>query len=568
MTLRRKVLLIFLFAFVVFCGVIGVEIFLSNKLSQNRLFDAVLTGQNSTWSKVREATYERMLFYAYDAKPGKPSIWRLRGRRSPVEAVRSGNPKKVRRAIFPLFEHLEKDNILDLMWVFDSSDKPLLIARTDNPNQVSKPNPDNASVVSESILEVVTTTRKSKTAQKQFVEDNGNIYATISFPIFANARVAGTVVYGRIINPLVEDLAINTKSEVFVFHSKNGFVFGTKPFLSRLAENRYRTDDYALLDSGENVFLANSLRFPIRTEKIQLIFMLDVTREYRKQQQYYLITIGFIILVAVILTTLTNVLLKRGFKPLDRAIDVLNALSKGDTSVDIENKGDDEVGKIASTVSSFRKSLIEREKVRSLFGKYIPEKIAEKVLQEEGGLQPQTTEATIFFVDLAGFTAMSEKLNPQEIVEVLNEYFSEIVTIIEQNNGVVTQFQGDAVLAIFNVPIEDDLHSLNAVNTAREIIKVVEEKTFCGRNLSCRIGITTGNVVAGNVGARDRLNYTVHGDIVNLAARLEQLNKEFKTDVLIAASTVAKIKDIKFKEIGTISVRGKEENVSVFTLYN
>ena len=263
-----------------------------------------------------------------------------------------------------------------------------------------------------------------------------------------------------------------------------------------------------------------------------------------------------------------GVLLKRGFKPLDRAIDVLNALSKGDTSVDIENKGDDEVGKIASTVSSFRKSLIEREKVRSLFGKYIPEKIAEKVLQEEGGLQPQTTEATIFFVDLAGFTAMSERLNPQEIVDVLNEYFSEIVTIIEQNNGVVTQFQGDAVLAIFNVPIEDDLHSLNAVNTAREIIKVVEEKTFCGRNLSCRIGITTGNVVAGNVGARDRLNYTVHGDIVNLAARLEQLNKEFKTDVLIAASTVAKIKDIKFKEIGTISVRGKEENVSVFTLYN
>ena len=169
MTLRRKVLLIFLFAFVVFCGVIGVEIILSNKLSQNRLFDAVLTGQNSTWRKVREATYERMLFYAYDAKPGKPSIWRLRGRRSPVEAVLSGNPKKVRRAIFPLFEHLEKDKILDLMWVFDSSDKPLLIAHNNNTNEGIKTNLDNTSSVSESILEVVTNTRNSKTAQKQFV---------------------------------------------------------------------------------------------------------------------------------------------------------------------------------------------------------------------------------------------------------------------------------------------------------------------------------------------------------------------------------------------------------------
>ena len=94
---------------------------------------------------------------------------------------------------------------------------------------------------------------------------------------------------------------------------------------------------------------------------------------------------------------------------------------------------------------------------------------------------------------------MSEQLNPQESVEGRSEYCSEIVTSIERNNGVVTQFQGDAVLAIFNVPREDELHSLNAVNTARGLIKVVEENTVCGRNLSCRIGITTGNVVDGNV---------------------------------------------------------------------
>ena len=156
----------------------------------------------------------------------------------------------------------------------------------------------------------------------------------------------------------------------------------------------------------------------------------------------------------------------------------------------------------------------------------------------------------------------------------MNEYFSEIVSIIEHHNGVITQFQGDAVLAIFNVPIEDEYHTLNAINTAREIIDVVSEKTFCGHQLSCRIGITTGDVVAGNVGAKDRLNYTVHGDIVNLAARLEQLNKEFSTNVLIAASTIERAKSFKperfssdyFDEIGNIQVRGKEEGVNVYTL--
>ena len=216
MTLRKKILLIFVVAFVVFCGVYAVELNLSNKLSQNRIFKAVLTGQTSTWRKVREAAYERMLFYAYDAKPGKPSVWRLRGRRSPVEAVLSGNPKKVRRAIMPLYENLAKDNILDVMWVFDSRDIPLLISASDNSSGGSETNNKVKNLVPDSILDLVSLTRRSRLAQKQFATANGDVYATISFPIFSNARVAGTVIYGRKINPLIEDLAVNTRSEVFV----------------------------------------------------------------------------------------------------------------------------------------------------------------------------------------------------------------------------------------------------------------------------------------------------------------------------------------------------------------
>ena len=159
MSLRKKVLLIFLAAFVVFCSVYGVEFFLSNGLSQNRLFKAVLTGQTSTWRKVREATYERMLFYAYDAKPGKPSVWRLRGRRSPVEAVLSGNPNKVRRAILPLYKNLAKDGILDVMWVFDSQDLPLLIVDKDYLSGNHRKKTKNKNLISNSIIELLIQTR-------------------------------------------------------------------------------------------------------------------------------------------------------------------------------------------------------------------------------------------------------------------------------------------------------------------------------------------------------------------------------------------------------------------------
>ena len=96
--------------------------------------------------------------------------------------------------------------------------------------------------------------------------------------------------------------------------------------------------------------------------------------------------------------------------------------------------------------------------------------------------------------------------------------------------------------------------------------RLVAQNKFCGQQLSCRIGITTGDVVAGNVGAQDRMNYTVHGDIVNLAARLEQLNKDYGTSILMASSTISKIQGIEVKELGNIQVRGKDDEVRIYTL--
>ena len=162
---------------------------------------------------------------------------------------------------------------------------------------------------------------------------------------------------------------------------------------------------------------------------------------------------------------------------------------------------------------------------------------------------------------------MSEKLDPAGIVSTLNEFFSDAVAVIEKHNGMVTQCQGDAILAVFNVPVQLNNHEAHAIETAREIVATVAGRTYAGQKLGCRIGINTGNLVAGAVGAEGRLNYTVHGDAVNIAARLESMNKEYGTNILVSETTMEAAPDAaKYREIGSLPIRGRETPVMVFTL--
>ena len=225
-----------------------------------------------------------------------------------------------------------------------------------------------------------------------------------------------------------------------------------------------------------------------------------------------------------------------------------------------------ELHEAAASFNEMVDGLREHRVIRDLFGKFVPERVAAAMLHSPSGLAPQSCEATILFVDLAGFTTLAESVGPARIVDILNAYFSELVTIIEAHDGIVTQFQGDAILAVFNVPRPVPGHPRRATDAAREIIEAVAGKTFAGQQLRCRIGISTGAVIAGNVGAAGRMNYTVHGDAVNLAARLEQLNKEHGTDVLIAESTVASIGETQFRRIGMVDVRGRSTPVTLYTL--
>jgi adenylate cyclase len=148
---------------------------------------------------------------------------------------------------------------------------------------------------------------------------------------------------------------------------------------------------------------------------------------------------------------------------------------------------------------------------------------------------------------------------------MLNEYFSAAVEIIEKNNGVVTQFQGDAMLVTFNLPVDDEFHADSAIRAALAIERLCSERKFAGIGLRARIGVATGAVTAGNVGSDSRISYTVHGDAVNLAARLEQLNKQFGSYLLIDEATVERLTlPIPIAFVDEVQIRGKGQYVRVY----
>ncbi len=216
-------------------------------------------------------------------------------------------------------------------------------------------------------------------------------------------------------------------------------------------------------------------------------------------------------------------------------------------------------------------SVIEGSAARDL-SRFVPEEVAQKVIQSEEGAttgKGEVAECSILFTDIEGFTAISESLPPEALIEALNRYFELVAKPIADNGGVISQFQGDAILATFNLPRQDAQHAASAVRAALQIQQVVDGIEFAdGVYFNTRVGINTGRVVGGLVGSGDRVGYTVHGDNVNLAARLEQLNKDYGTRIVVADSTREQIADnlFRFSELGETSVRGLNRPVKVFTV--
>lgn len=204
--------------------------------------------------------------------------------------------------------------------------------------------------------------------------------------------------------------------------------------------------------------------------------------------------------------------------------------------------------------------------ISQLFGRFVPKTVADSMISQEGVLEPVGREATVLIADVAEFTSLTETKGAQVIVDIFNDYFEAASEVVSSHNGVVTQFIGDAVFATFNVPVEDGQHRQNGVNAARDLLKLVQSNRFAGERLNIRVGVSTGPVVAGNVGGGGRTTYTVYGEAVNLASRLEAMNKTQRTSILIAENTAQGTESADLEEVGNVQVRGVSSPVKIYTV--
>ena len=276
-----------------------------------------------------------------------------------------------------------------------------------------------------------------------------------------------------------------------------------------------------------------------------------------------------IILIRIFSNGITN--------PIKELVEASSKIEHGEFELDIKPRTQDEIGLLTSSFVQMGKGLAEREKLMISFSKFTNKTIAQKAASGELTLGGENRNATIFFSDIRSFTAMSEKMQPNEVVEFLNTYMTKMVECVNKTNGVVDKYIGDAIMAVWGAPESSGSPSQDALNavTAALMMRVSlfnynKERAAKGLapvKIGC--GINSGPVVAGQIGSEERMEYTVIGDAVNLASRTEALNKPFATDILITENTYNLIKDkIVVEEMPGVHVKGKTDAIKMFAVIN
>ncbi len=416
-------------------------------------------------------------------------------------------------------------------------------------------------------------------------EVNGVLFQLIAVPVFG-PDVIGFLLLGQSINDaFAEQLERDTGSHI-------SFLTATQVFASSLPS----AERAKLLSSvlrSTNLLSQQANRDPVLLSLVEERFLsLIVTIDAHLSSPLYALVLGSyekafapfyalrrqIVVIGVSalgVALFAGIGLARGItSPVQALVAGMGEVLRGNLSYRSNLQREDEVGFLAHSFNAMVSGLEEREKIRDMMNKIVSPEIAREMLQRGVALGGELQEVTVLFADIREFTALSESMPPEELLGLLNAYLGRMSRVIESENGVIDKYIGDEVMAIFGTPLPQADHAVRAVAAAVGMLQELErfnaeqkERFSRGTILRVGIGVATGSVIAGNVGSPERLNYTVLGDTVNLASRLQELTKEYQTPLLVSGATYAQVAHrFPCRLLGKVAVRGRQEETELYTI--
>ncbi len=356
-------------------------------------------------------------------------------------------------------------------------------------------------------------------------------------------------------------------------------------FLFYLERMMYPVASLALLAGARaNLDNVQVRRFPLRIKLLVLLLPIMVVplvtlglfsysqavRLGGEPTASLLFTAAVVLFVGVVAVALALSLVRSVLTPVQELERVMSQVARGDLSARVQPRTSDEVASLGVHFNTMTQELVEQERVKTAFGRYVSSAVRDGILSGQISLGGERREITIAFTDVRDFTTWCERTPPEDVIQTLNAYYENLVQILIKHGGTVTRYTGDGVLVLFGAPLDDPDHARHAVEAALEAQQVLGSFNAIRRmigafELRTGFGIHTGVAVVGSIGCEARAEYTPIGDPANVASRIEGLNRELGTTILISQATYERVQDsIHVGKTAETPVKGRVEPVQVY----
>ena len=419
---------------------------------------------------------------------------------------------------------------------------------------------------------------KTETAYN-FVILDGDLFAMAITPLLAPDPIAWLCPGFRIDDGFAREIQGDSNLEITFLNGQDLFAtsFGEKKRIALVSTpSTVSLVPNKIVDlnlDGEH-FLSYSVPLATENGNASALLQRSLDKElapYLRLERTFLVfaLVGLFVSVGVGIWIARNI-----SKPVLQLTEGARRIGEGDYAHRVRVPRGDELGILGDAFNRMSEGLAERDQVRDLLGKVVSPAVAAELLRKDVTLGGEEREVTILFSDLRSFTSISEARSPQRMLAILNGYFTVMCGIIEKHGGVVDKYMGDAIMALFGAPLAHTDDADRALQAALDMSDALDElnrqwQAKGRRGLKVGIGINTDVVVAGNMGSQTRLNYTVIGDGVNLASRLEELTKtpEYETRIIVSHSTLSKAtKRYQTRRLGEVAVKGKQNATEIYAL--